>query len=375
MSIRIARKIRVRWLAAVTLVLAFAVVTMEQAYAQQAEAPNTPQPTAPDLAGQYRASIEAHRAEIGAYQDSIERIDDAIRALRRKLAEENRRGRAQDLRFRLQQLEERRSSLGERIETVRDAVSSADHPEEAFHNLLRQELIRQQEHRRNELDELDRRIATLESELAEQPAGKVAQRNLRAQIDELTRKREELARQPEIRPDDLADEDTLQETAARSFREREAARRVELASVRERIARLERSLKQENRRGREKSIETQIEELKMKEHELDVSSVSGTRNGVDEPLEIIKRGLKAEQLQRARQIEVLERKAAQLREQLRAENRYARRKTLQLQIGELEQQKKRAGRPEQVSLPPTTGFSGAPYGNAWDLDYEYQMQE
>jgi|GEM_PF-3455231 len=375
MKVQIDRKVSVRWLAAVTLVVASTLAMTGQTCAQQAEVPDTTPQRTQGLTEQYRASVQEHRAEIHAYEENVDRIDDAIGALRDELAQENRRGRAQDLRFRLEQLEERRTSLDERIETVRDAVSSADRPEEAFHNLLRQDLMRQQQQRRNELTELDSRIATLESELAEQPGGQVEERNLRAQIDELTRKREELARQPDIRPGDLADEDALQEAAARNFSQREAARREQLTSVRESIAQLERRLKQENRRNREKSIEAQIEELKMKEHELDIRPGDRRRTGVDEPLDIIKRGLKAEQLQRTRQIDVLERQAAQLREQLRTEDRSARSKSLQLQIRELEQQKKRVGKPEKVPLPPTTGFTGAPYGSAWDLDYEYKLQE
>jgi len=48
---------------------------------------------------------------------------------------------------------------------------------------------------------------------------------------------------------------------------------------------------------------------------------------------------------------------------------------LRLQIAELERQKKAVGKPKEELLPPTGGFVGAPYGSAWDLDYEYQVTE
>jgi uncharacterized phage infection (PIP) family protein YhgE len=375
MRFQTSRKIAVRWLVALTLVVTFAVATTAQTRAQEADAGGVAQQTDQNMSKLYRESVQEHRTEIGVYEDNVERIDDAITALRNELAEENRRGRADDLRFRLEQLEERKSSLDEKIDTARDAVSSADTAEEAFHGVLREDLMRQQEQTQKELDELDSRIATLEAELAEQRGVQVKERNIRAQIDELARKREELAAQPDIRPDNLAEEAALHEAAARSFAEREAARREQLTSVRESIAELERSLKQENRRAREKSLEAQIQELKMKEHELAIGPINGKRNGADEPLDTIKRGLKAEELRQTRRVDVLERKAAQLREQLESENRSARRKSLQLQIRELEHQQQRVGKPEQVPLPPITGFSGAPYGSAWDLDYEYQLQE
>ena len=60
-----------------------------------------------------------------------------------------------------------------------------------------------------------------------------------------------------------------------------------------------------------------------------------------------------------------------LREQSRVENRPGRRKSIGLQIQELERQK--SGKSQRdFEPPPTKGFTGAPYGSAWDLDSEYK---
>jgi hypothetical protein len=378
MRLQLAKKIRARCLAPFTLLVAFAVATTGQLYAQQAEGPATTPQTEQDLAEQYRASVRERRTEIETYQVNVEHIDDAIRAVQDELAEENRAGRVKDLRSRLEQLREQRSALDEQIATEQHAISSADTAENAFYNVAREDLFEREEQRTKELDELDARIATLEAELNEQRGMQIEEKNLRRQIEELTRRRDELTNQPEIRSDDLAEQEAIEAAAATSFREAEAARREQLTSVRETIAQLERDLAHEDRRGRKKSIEAQIEKLKMREHELNIDPVSGRRaegKAGDESLDVIQRGLKAEEMKRTSQVAVLDQTVAQLRAQFRAERRSSRRKSLLLQIRELEEQKKAVGKPEQVPLPPATGFIGAPYGSAWDEDSEYRPQE
>jgi len=378
MKLWVSRKIDVRRLFSFTLTLTFCIATSVRASAQQAESAGKTDQIGPNLADQYRASVQERRAEIQAYQESGGRIDDAIRALRNELAKENRKGRAKDLLIRIEQLSKRRSALEERIEKEQEVVSGADEAETVFYSLAAKDLMQQQEERDNELRSLDTQIAMLKRELNAKRGRQVKEKVLRGQIDELSRRREKMANQPAIRAQDLAEPEAVQAALARSVRRTEAARRKQLKSIQENVAELEQTLAREDRWARRKSIETQIAELKMKQHELGIDPLPARREkreAVDEPLQAIEVGLNTDQLERTRRAEVLDQRAAKLREKLQTENRHARRKSLRLQIAELERQKKAVGKPKEELLPPTGGFVGAPYGSAWDLDYEYQVTE
>jgi hypothetical protein len=115
-----------------------------------------------------------------------------------------------------------------------------------------------------------------------------------------------------------------------------------------------------------------ISELKLRERELEVAPASpGEDEAGGEPGRIIERGLKRGREQQERRVEVLNRRINRLREQLRVENRVSRRKSIDLQIRELERAKSGKSQSD-FEPPPRKGFTGAPYGSAWDLDAQYE---
>jgi len=330
---------------------------------------------APDLAEQYRRNVEERRSELRSIREDVQQIDDAVRDLRKEMAAENRQGRMKDLRSRIDDLRKRQEALNGRIERERQALSGAAEPDEAFRRLSAGDLVEREQEKEKAIRGLDGQIAALKKQLGEQQGREVRERNLQDQIEELSRRRDELASRPRIDPEDMSDAEAVEVALAERFTEAETRRNDELKRVGARIDDLQKRLAKEGRRVRRGSIEAMIAELKLRERELEVAPARrGEDEAAGEPGRVIERGLKREREQQERRVEVLNRRIERLREQLRVENRTARRKSIGLQIRELE--RARSGKSQSdFEPPPRKGFTGAPYGSAWDLDAEYKPPE
>jgi len=342
--------------------LAFAAVLLTDGDARAQER------AGPKSADQYRKRVEERRAEMRSGREDVKSIDDTIRALRKEIAAEGRRGRVKDLRSRIDQLNERKETLNKRIERERQAISGAAEADEAYRRVSAGDLIEQQKQRAQAIRDLDGQIAALKKQLLKQGGRKGRRNNLQKQIEELSGKRNELASRPPVAPEDVTDPAVVENALARRFSEAEARRKDELKNVRARIDDLQKQLAGEGRRARRQSTEAMIAELKLKERELQVAPAP---SGKEEPRQVIERGFKRERENQQRRGEVLDQKINMLRRQLRVEGRAARRKSINLQIRELERQK--SGKSEKsFQPPPEKGFTGAPYGSAWDLDAVYK---
>ena len=345
-----------------TILLAFAPLVLVDGQARAQERPR------PKLAEQYRKRVEQRQAEMRSGREDVKNIDDTIRALRKEIAAEGRRGRIKDLRSRIDHLNERKETLNKRIERERQAISGAAEPDEALRRVSASDLIEQQKQRAQAISDLDGQIAALKRQLVKQGGRKGRRSNLQKQIEELTGKRNELASRPRVDPEDATDAAAVENALARRFSEAEARRKDQLKNVRARIDDLQKKLASEGRRARRQSTESMIAELKLKERELQVAPPPA---GGEEPRQAIERAFKREREDQERRAEGLDHKINMLRRQLRTEGRAARRKSVNLQIQELQRQK--SGKPQKgFQPPPKKGFTGAPYGSAWDLDAEYK---
>jgi chromosome segregation ATPase len=325
---------------------------------------------------QYRKSIEERQSEISVMSENAARIDGAIRALQDELEAESRRGRAKDVRARIQQLNGQKTVLDERIEAERRALSQDGklRPGEALNRVAAKDLTEEQKQRVSEIGALDARIAALRSRLERRRGSRVRRESLNKQILELSSKRVALAARPGV---DVQDTKAVRAELAKRFTQEEANRRSELEVVRARVAELKRGVAGENRRIRRENIEERIAELKLREQELDIGSprrrYRRAAATAGRPEQAIGRGLRARQTARTRQAEMLDRRITMLRRRLRADGRPVRRKSISLQISELERQKQAIGKREAAfQPPPTRGFDGAPYRGTSDLDSEYK---
>ena len=346
--------------------LAFAFLALAHGYARAQDR------AAPELADQYRERVEERRSEIRSEQQDVQRIDDTIRALRKEMAADGRRGRIKDLRSRIDQLNERKEGLKKKTDTERQAVSGATEPDEAYRRVSAGDLIEQQKLRTETIRDLDGQIAALKRQLVEKGGRRGRKSNLQRQIEELSGKRDELASRPRIDPEDVTDAAAVEDALARRFKEAEARRENELKRVRAQIDAMQERLAKEGRRVRRQSIEAMISELKLREHEFKVAPARpGDDEAEGESRRAIERGIKRERAHQDLRAEILDQKIKRLRGQLRVEGRGARRRSIDLQIQELERQK--SGKSQRAfEPPPKKGFTGAPYGSAWDLDAEYK---
>ncbi len=324
---------------------------------------------------QYRKSLEERQSEISVMSENAARVDGAIRALRDELEAEGRRGRAKDIRARIQQLNSQKTVLDERIEAERRTLSQDGklQPGETFNRVAAKDLTEEQAQRASEIQALDARIDGLKSQLERRRGSRIRRENLNRRIQVLSRKRDALAARPGV---DVQDKAAVQGELAKRFAQEEANRQRELEAVRARLVELKRGFAEENRRIRRKNMEARIAALKLRQQELDIEPPrrryrrAATAGG---PNQTIGRGLRARQTARTRQAEVLDRRITMLRRRLRADGRRTRRKSISLQIGELERQKQAIGKREAAfQPPPTRGFDGAPYRGTSDLDYEYK---
>ena len=324
---------------------------------------------------QYRKNLEERQSEISVMSENAARIDGAIRALQDELKAENRRGRAKDIRARIQQLNSQKTVLDKRIEAERSVLSQDGklQPGETLNRVTAKDLTGEQKQRASEIQALDVRIAALRSRLERRRGSRVRRENINRQILELSSKRDALAARPGI---DAKDTAAVRAELAKRFAQEEANRRSELEAVRARMAQLKRGVAEENRRIRRKNIEARIAELKLREQELDIESPRRRYRRAataGRPGQAIGRGLRARQTVRTRQAEMLDRRITMLRRRLRADGRPGRRKSISLQISELERQKQAIGKREAAfQPPPTRGFDGAPYRGTSDLDREYK---
>ncbi len=324
---------------------------------------------------QYRKNLEERQSEISVMSENAARIDGAIRALQDELKAENRRGRAKDIRARIQQLNSQKTVLDKRIEAERSVLSQDGklQPGETLNRVTAKDLTGEQKQRASEIQALDVRIAALRSRLERRRGSRVRRENINRQILELSSKRDALAARPGI---DAKDTAAVRAELAKRFAQEEANRRSELEAVRARMAQLKRGVAEENRRIRRKNIEARIAELKLREQELDIESPRRRYRRTataGRPDQAIGRGLRARQTVRTRQAEMLDRRITTLRRRLRADGRPGRRKSISLQISELERQKQAIGKREAAfQPPPTRGFDGAPYRGTSDLDREYK---
>jgi len=346
--------------------LAFAISFLICGHARSQDPPK------PDLTDLYRERLEQRRNETRSDQQDVKRIDEAIRALREEMSTDGRQGRIKDLRSRIDQLNQRKQALKKKTDREREAASGKEGPAEVFRRLSAGDLIQQQKQRTDAITDLDAQIAALKRQLGEQRGREVREGNLRRQVEELSRRRRELENRPSIAPQDASDAANVEDALARRFNEAEARRENELKRVQAQIDAMQERLAREGRRVRRQSMEAMISELKLNQRELEGAPL---RPGLDkaegESRRAIERGLKMERQNLERRAEILDQKIKKLQGQLRVENRYARRRSIDLQIRELERQKREKSQKE-FEPPKTKGFTGAPYGSAWDLDAEYK---
>jgi len=361
--------------AACVVICAGILVVCSNCFAQEEQAGDKEQ-VSQEPVDQYRKNIEERQSEITVMSENAARIDAAIRALGDELKRESRRGRAKDIRARIQRLNSQKTVLDQRIEAERSALSQDGklQPGETFNGVAAKDLTEEQAQRVSEIQVLDARIAALKTRLERRRGSRVRRENLNRQIQELSSKRDALAARSGV---DLQDAAAVRAELARRFAQQEANRRSELEAVRARLAELKRGVAAENRRIRRENLEARIAELKLREEELDIESprrrFRRARATAGRPVQTIGRGLRARQTLRARQAEMLDRRITRLRRRLRADGRPGRRKSISLQISELERQKQAIGKRETAfQPPPTRGFDGAPYRGTSDLDREYK---
>jgi hypothetical protein len=359
------------------LLLSFALVFLPSKLASaEEEKPSTEVKEIPkELAEQYRASVKEREDEVKTLGDDVERTEEAIGILERQLAAEKREARTKDLRTKIEQLKAYEEELNSKLEKHRKAVSEGKEPEKAFYSVAGGDLQEREKRREEEIGDLESRIESLKKQLELQTGRQGRQKNLQQQIEELSRDRDELANRPAIDATKLTEPEAVQEELAKPFAEREAKGQKDLEDVRTKMAALEKQLEGEKRQVRRKNIEAQIERLKLQEHELGTRP-EGAPAEEGEAAKVIERGLKVRQMETERRREVLDKQVATLRGKLRTEKREARRKSLLLQIQEIENQKEAVGKPQsKAETPQGKGFVGAPYGSPSDPDYAYKSKE
>jgi hypothetical protein len=321
---------------------------------------------------QYRKSLEERRSELNVMSENVVRIDDAIQTLQDELEAENRRGRAKILRARIQRLGGQKEALNQRIAAERRVLSQdgALEPGEVFDKVAAKDLAEEQAQRAGEIQVLDARIAALKSRLDRRRGSRVTRRNLSRQIQELSSKRDALAARPGV---DVQDAVAVRAELARRFAQEEANRRSEVEAVRARVAEHKSNVAEESRRIRRKNVEARMAELKLRQQEIDIEPPRRRYRRGEAGGGPIGRGLRARRTLRERRAGVIDQRITTLRRRLRTEGRSARRKSINLQITELERQKQAIGKREApFQPPPRRGFGGVRYRGTYDLDHEYK---